>query len=436
MSVINQMLKDLDQRQSPVSSPARGRHPKRRQGPSPWLWLALVVAALVFFFFGLPEYGQKPPRLIDTPGNKEPRVYVLRPGEPATSQPATATSTAATASSTVATTGAPEQPAVSPSADTAAKGNTSVSANTAALNTITQQATPATQPERSDLSMPDQASSTPAQASSTPLTVASVPVLSAAPTPAVPNYQVATAPRVNSRVSQDTAVSSSNAVADARAADTQVAALSRSNDFPAPTPAASMSVQRLDKTPEVPSPWLQQAHDAMLQGNWSLARQRWQQVLVQQPTLTEGYLQLATVLEQQQDWSALQALLHQAQQHGVSHARLELAQLRLLASGQQWQSLLSSLTPALESQGGVVLALKAKAQQQLGQWQAAALTYQQWQRQEPSQARAFLGEALLLEQQGQVQAARPKFQHALTLGGLAPQTTHYIQQRLSTQGSD
>lgn len=429
MSVINQMLKDLDQRQAPVSSPARGLHPKRRQGPSPWLWLALVVAALVFFFFGLPEYGQKPPRLIDTPGNKEPRVYVLRPGEPATSQPATATSTAATASSTVATTGAPEQPAVSPSADTAAKGDTSVSANTAALTTITQQATPATQPERSDLSTPD-------QASSTPLTVASVPALSAAPTPAVPNYQVATAPRVDSRVSQDTAVSSSNAVADARAADAQVAALSRSNDFPAPTPAASMSVQRLDKTPEVPSPWLQQAYDAMLQGNWSLARQRWQQVLIQQPTLTEGYLQLATVLEQQQDWSALQALLHQAQQHGVSHARLELAQLRLLASSQQWQPLLDTLTPALESQGGVVLALKAKAQQQLGQWQAAALTYQQWQRQEPSQARAFLGEALLLEQQGQVQAARPKFQHALTLGGLAPQTTHYIQQRLSTQGSD
>ncbi len=424
MSVINQMLKDLDQRQAPVSSPARGRHPKRRQGPSPWLWLALVVAALVFFFFGLPEYGQKPPRLIDTPGNKEPRVYVLRPGEPATSQPATATSTAATASSTVATTDAPEQPAVSPSADTAAKGNTSVSANTAALNTITQPATPATQPELSDLS--------------TPLTVASVPALSAAPTPATPKYQVATAPHIDTKVPQDTPVSSSNASVDARAADAQVAALSRSNDFPAPasTPAASMSVQRLDKTPEVPSPWLQQANDAMLQGNWSLARQRWQQVLVQQPTLTEGYLQLATVLDQQQDWSALQALLHQAQQHGVSHARLELAQLRLLAASQQWQPLLSSLTPALESQGGVVLALKAKAQQQLGQWQAAALTYQQWQRQEPSQARAFLGEALLLEQQGQVQAARPKFQHALTLGGLAPQTTHYIQQRLSTQGSD
>ncbi len=313
---------------------------------------------------------------------------------------------------------------MSPSADTAAKGNTSVSANTAALNTITQPATPATQPELSDLS--------------TPLTVASVPALSAAPTPATPKYQVATAPHIDTKVPQDTPVSSSNASVDARAADAQVAALSRSNDFPAPasTPAASMSVQRLDKTPEVPSPWLQQANDAMLQGNWSLARQRWQQVLVQQPTLTEGYLQLATVLDQQQDWSALQALLHQAQQHGVSHARLELAQLRLLAASQQWQPLLSSLTPALESQGGVVLALKAKAQQQLGQWQAAALTYQQWQRQEPSQARAFLGEALLLEQQGQVQAARPKFQHALTLGGLAPQTTHYIQQRLSTQGSD
>lgn len=428
MSVINQMLKDLDQRQAPVSSPARGRHPKRRQGPSPWLWLALVVAALVFFFFGLPEYGQKPPRLIDTPGNKEPRVYVLRPGEPAASQPATATSAAATASPTVATTGAPEQPAVSPSADTAAKGNTSVSANTAALNTITQPATPATQPERSDLSTPD-------QASSTPLTVASVPVLSAAPTPAVPNYQVATAPRVDSRVSQDTAVSSSNAVADARAADAQVAALSRSNDFPAPTPAASMSVQRLDKTPEVPSPWLQQAHDAMLQGNWPLARQRWQQVLAQQPTLTEGYLHLATVLEQQQDWPALQALLQQAQQHGVSDPRLELAQLRQLAASQQWQPLLGKITPMLEQQGGVVLALKAKAQQQLGQLQAAALTYQQWQRQEPRQARAFLGEALLLEQQGQTQAATLKFQQALTLGGLAPHTMQYIQQRLSTQGS-
>lgn len=429
MSVINQMLKDLDQRQVPVSRQARGQHPQRRQGPSPWLWLALVLAALVFFFFGLPEYGQKPPRLIDTPGNKEPRVYVLRPGEPVAGTPSAQAATVSSAASTTVTVAdAPVQAALQSPVNTAAKLNTTTSYDTAALPTTTQQAAPVKQPDMNDLSSPR-------QPSATALTVASVPALAVVSTPATPNYQVASAPRLDAAVQQDMPLPSSNAVADAGAADAQVAVLNRGNEFPAPTPPASLSVQRLDKTPEVPSPWLQQAQDATVQGNWPLARQRWQQVITQQPTLTEGYLHLATVLEQQQDWPALQALLQQAQQHGVSDPRLELAQLRQLAASQQWQPLLGKITPMLEQQGGVVLALKAKAQQQLGQLQAAALTYQQWQRQEPRQARAFLGEALLLEQQGQTQAATLKFQQALTLGGLAPHTMQYIQQRLSTQGS-
>lgn len=422
MSVINQMLKDLDQRQVPVSRQARGPHPQRRQGPSPWLWLALVLAALVFFFFGLPEYGQKPPRLIDTPGNKEPRVYVLRPGEPVAGTSSAQLTVASAASSTVAA-DATVQAALQSPVNTAAKLNTTASVDTAALKNSTQSAT---QSDMSDLSSPR-------QPSATSLTVASVPALPVVSTPATPNYQVAAAPRLDAAVQQDMPSSSSNAVVDARAADAQVAVFNRGNDFPAP--AASMSVQRLDKVPEVPSPWLQQAQDATVQGNWPLARQRWQQVITQQPTFTEGYLHLATVLEQQQDWPALQALLQQAQQHGVSQPRLEVAALRVLAATQQWQPLLGKITPMLEQQGGVVLALKAKAQQQLGQLQAAAMTYQQWQQQEPRQARAFLGEALLLEQQGQTQAATLKFQQALTLGGLAPETMQYIQQRLSTQGS-
>lgn len=402
MSVINQMLKDLDKRQAPSS--VRARSPVVRRGSQRLMWIGLVAAVLIFLIFGLPQYQKKPPRLIDTPGHKEPKIIVLRPGEPTAAAPANGTaanSGGATASSAVAAvTSQPSDQAVSTQApSTAAPELQQPTATVGAANAIITSA--------------DSSQAQRRPAALTPVTMPlTAPVTEPAGSANLPEtLQVATL---------DTE-QSFPVLASPRAAVSSGVE---------PTKAPTLSIERVGPKTAVPSSVLQQANDAMHAGNWSRASQLWTQIQRQQPSQALAYEQLADIFYAQRDAASLAQLLEQARQQGVSSRRLQLAQLRVLAATRQWQVLLDTCTAELEQQGGAVLSIKAQAQQQLGLLDAAVRTYQQWQQLEPQQARAFLGEALVQEQRGHAAAAQQAYQQALQRGNLAAETVSFIEQRL------
>lgn len=423
MSVINQMLNDLDKRQasgrtaSPVATAAR------RQGPSRGLWLMLALSLLIFLWFGLPQYGKKTPRLSDTASSGQPRTYVLR---------------------TAISNDDPNAPSDTMPADTLPADSTAqakeLAASAAQVQTTPAQANPAQAAQVAPVSH------APAVNESAPVTapaVSSRPFVVATPVDLV---APSAASLDNSAALQKNGFVPASAVAFDASRDFPTN--TRSSDAPTNAPidgatAATaqqpvMSVTRVDAKRALASHYqqqLQQAQQAMAHQQWSAARALWQSLLQQDPRQVLVYDQLAYLYQQQQDWVALSALQGQAAALQIHSVPLQLAQLKALAVGQQWTQLLSSITPSLQQQGGVVLALQAKAQQELGQIAQALQTYRQWQQQEPNQARAFLGEALLLEQQGQAAGAVRAYQQALALGGLSPDTESFVQQRLMTQGA-
>lgn len=114
------------------------------------------------------------------------------------------------------------------------------------------------------------------------------------------------------------------------------------------------------------------------------------------------------------------------------------AQLQQLQQWQQtknWPALLAAVTPALRQQyPQQVLALEAYAAGQLGDHQRALEAAQRWAQLNPADGRAWLGQAMALDQLAQPAQARQLYLRALQLGGLSPASQQYIRQRLATGG--
>jgi hypothetical protein len=203
---------------------------------------------------------------------------------------------------------------------------------------------------------------------------------------------------------------------------------------PAPAIAASsLTIEQLPDSPELQLSQLQQRAEAAQASQQLLqATALWQQYLQLAPDRPRPYEQLAALWWQQQQWAELEQLLAQARARQIQSAQLQLQQARLAASQQQWALVLTLLSAGPMSELLTdVLPLQAQAQQQLGDYQAALGSYQQWSQLVPDSARAWLGLGLVYDQLNQTTAARAAYQQALALGGLAPASQQFIQQRLA-----
>jgi len=203
---------------------------------------------------------------------------------------------------------------------------------------------------------------------------------------------------------------------------------------PAPAMAvSSLTIEQLPDSPELQLSQLQQrAETAKASQQLLQAAALWQQYLQLAPDRPRPYEQLAALWWQQQQWAELEQLLTQARARQIQSAQLQLQQARLAASQQQWAMVLTLLSavPMTELLTDA-LPLQAQAQQQLGDYQAALGSYQQWSQLAPTSARAWLGLGLVYDQLKQTTAARAAYQQALALGGLAPASRQFIQQRLA-----
>jgi tetratricopeptide (TPR) repeat protein len=196
---------------------------------------------------------------------------------------------------------------------------------------------------------------------------------------------------------------------------------------------SQLQIEQLPDQPDLQLTLLQQrAQQAAAQQQLLQAAALWQQYQQLAPERALAYEQLAQLWWQQQQWAQLAQVLAQAQSRQIQSTTLALQQARLAASQQQWSQVLTALAqwpaaaPLTE-----VLPLRAQAQQQLGDFPAALASYQQLVQLQPDSARAWLGQALVYDQLQQTQAAIASYRQALALGGLAPASQQFIQQRLA-----
>ena len=382
MSVINQMLRDLDKRQArpaAFSAPALQNTSSARR----WIWWLLLLPVL---WFGTHWLGNNRPDL--TPAAVQPQA----------TQPAAQADAVVTTEAPVVTPAIPQQ-----TADSSAPA--SVGPNT------------------------------PPQSKVEPLTPAQ-------PTtdlpPAVSQPQGEQIAESDVAVPAETETEPEPDGADAFALSAETAAFLQDAETPTAVPPATepvkkaqMTMTRTDPAQAGPQQLRALAMQAQVAGRFAEAETAWIQLSRLQPQQTESYEALAQLYLQQQQPQRLASLLQQAQQQQLQSPALQWAQIQLLASSQQWQALLDVLTPELQQQyPQQALALEAHAAQQLGLTDRALQVYRRWTERSPQDSRAWLGLATLLDQSGQWPQAQQAYQHALRLGGLTDASRQFIQQRL------
>lgn len=415
MSLINQTLKNLDKRQA-TGAKARPVRVRRQQGPSKALWLGLIAAFGIFLVYGLPQYQTKPKPLVPSENRGHPDVYELRPAiQPETSTIASKASELTTATDSAAT-----------------ESLSAESASTDPAATASEEAVVTIEPKRSS-------SDTPVLDSVTAVATSAQPMAVANPNALTTNNETnpAREPRLETVELMADEVDAMNPESDS--VELGMAApepeFSRAESAII-TPAPSLKIERSREASRANTALMQQAVAAQQVGNLVQAQQLWQQIQQQQPQDQQAVEQLALLAVQLKDWNSLNAQLQRAKQYGWQSRTLQLAQLQAAAQQQQWPRVLEFSQPLLAAQPDATLfALQAHAQTQLQKSAEALLTYQQWQRLLPNDAKAWLGAAVLHDQLGQAEQARASYRQAIRVGQFTEETQGFIRQRLAQLGS-
>lgn len=204
--------------------------------------------------------------------------------------------------------------------------------------------------------------------------------------------------------------------------DTEVAAAVSSMQVEQVVPDKTTLLQRLSE----------QAAVALTQGNYQQLTQHAQQYIQLAPADVQGYEWLAESYRQLQQWSSLQQLLQLCAAAQLHSDGLWLQQARLATQQKDWagtELALSQISNAAVTPD--LLQLKANALQQQQKLEAALLAWRQLSTIQPGFSRGWLGQALVLEQLGRTQQAKLAYQQALTVGGLSAASVQFIQQRLA-----
>ena len=177
----------------------------------------------------------------------------------------------------------------------------------------------------------------------------------------------------------------------------------------------------------------QQAAQAAQAGQLMQAISLWQQVQALLPAQTTAYTAQARLWQQMQQPARAQQVLQQGLGNGAESADIRLLLAQYYAQQQQWSAAEAVLEPQYEMQlQPEYYGLKATTAQQLGNSVAAQLWFSQLIVLQPQQPRWWLGAAIAFDQQGQRQQAQLHYRQALQWGDtLSVASRNYIQQRLA-----
>jgi MSHA biogenesis protein MshN len=367
MSVINQMLRDLDKQQpaasgslaaaSVVGSPTQAIAGRGQNLLRPLLFLLLAA------FIGWLIWPLLQARLLAPVSVAEPKL------EPTTNlvQPLAAASTSAKEPEIVVS----EQPVT----DLPAAVQTAAAVPEAAQTAAVEVAVIAPQPQPIATTKQTETKQTETLRTAAPAPATAVPAVSVSATP-VSVTPVSATPIIETPAP----VSDSEvypAIPEADLSEPELSAPQLSAKAAASKQPSSMQVEKVVQDPKVVAA---------------------EQARAQQLQQLQQLLQLARQASQQQQWPQTLQLLQQIPPE--------------FSSAESWQ-------------------LQANAKQQLGDFSGALVSWQQLLLLQPQLAQAWLGKALAHEQLSQPQEARAAYQQAYALPGLSDASRQFIQQRLA-----
>lgn len=246
-------------------------------------------------------------------------------------------------------------------------------------------------------------------------------------------------------------VSNETSLADTTATDeVQVSEFDQSGDFAAESETAiepdwnetpqvqdkprSLAIEKVQLSPEQQKDLLKnKAQKAEAIGKLNQAVSYWQQVRQLEPSRSEAYLELARLAQiQRNDASAVQ-ILEQASAAGVQDPKLSMALATLALKQQDWSKALSYLQyePDIFNYTDFY-ALKAAALQKTSQHAQAVQVFQQLARQQPEQARWWLGMALSYDAMSQTEQALHAYRQVAVNGfGLSAESLDYVKKRIA-----
>ncbi|MCH1918121.1 tetratricopeptide repeat protein [Shewanella sp. A3A] len=424
MSVVNQMLKDLDKRQQqhefPPLAQANIPAPSGRSG-----WRLLVIGiALGALLFGAGWW------LLEQANNRSsslPALVTIAETAPNTQAvPAVANEALATDSNNIAATESVAPSATADNADATAE----IVPDTAAEPVVAAAPqAPAELPSTADANTSIDAVATdsqPAAAEYQATEVAATAVLTNSAEPDVAEPIVAPEP-----TSSTAANVPANQTHSSEVEPTTVAAATA-------TKSSSQTKQQLQITSVELTPaqlaqkQLQQASSALEQGATAEAMGLLRQALQHDAGLHEARRQLAALYFAAGNLSDAEAILQLGVQRFPQNEEFWLLLARVQLAGSQWSAADSSLMNISDTSALAPEKWLAKIQiaQQAQQWRSVQQGYEQLLRIEPSNSRWHFGLAHALDVQGQYAAAVSEYQQALDLTGLSVDARAYIEQRL------
>lgn len=379
MSVINQMLRDLEARQA-ASGQANIYRPQPNGDRRPW-WLAGIALSLLLAGTVAWQLG-----------------YLSRP------VPAT-----------------PAEPVASPSA----QEHTAPAQPVSAAVMASPPAVPAPEPEPE----PPLAATPPAPPAETgepAMAAASLP----APLPEEEPLFVDADPLPTADAPLDPALAAEPEAlqaADAYPEDDGYAALE-------PEPASSLTIEPVQLSPEQQAALdKRQARQAMASGDLAKAREALDRVVRASPQDHDSREQLAGLLYGEGRLTEARQLLEQGMALAPHYANFRLLLARLAqAVGDKLGALayLQGLTPPVAANLDYY-ATRAALAQELGRLTEAVLSYQQLTQAQPANGRWWMGLGISLDKQGQPAQASDAYRQALTRGQLGEAARQFVQQRLS-----
>lgn len=196
----------------------------------------------------------------------------------------------------------------------------------------------------------------------------------------------------------------------------------------------SLAIEKVQLSPEQQKDLLKnKAQKAEAIGKLSQAVSYWQQMRQLEPSRSEAYLELARLAQIQRNDAGAVQILEQASAAGVQDPKLSMALAALALKQQDWSKALSYLQyePDIFNYTDFY-ALKAAALQKTSQHAQAVQVFQQLARQQPEQARWWLGMALSYDAMSQSEQALHAYRQVAVNGfGLSAESLNYVKKRIA-----
>lgn len=197
----------------------------------------------------------------------------------------------------------------------------------------------------------------------------------------------------------------------------------------------SLSIARKQLSPEqLAAQKMSQVDKAMMEGEGQKAEQLLQDVVLLTPMNTEARKQLAALWFAQGQLQGALNVLNQGVAAMPDFADFRLMKAKILLQQNNAQGAYQSLMalprhPQIEYQS-----LLAQAAQQVGEHSASINAYRQLVQLQPSKGKWHLGLAIALDRNSQFGEAVKAYREAIALGDISPQSRQFAQQRMTELG--